>query len=78
MEDNQALLDNPQHLEFSQCIKSINDVGTTTYQNICTGSTNTVPWGAADWIGAGFLTLICLVAIVALGYLLVTMMREDL
>jgi hypothetical protein len=33
-------------------------MGQTIYQNICTGQTNTVPWGAADWTLAIFLMLL--------------------
>lgn len=33
------------------CIQSINNIGSTTYQNICNGNINTVPWGSMDWIG---------------------------
>lgn len=47
---------------LEQCLKSISDFGGTTYQNICTGASNYVAWGGADWflaiilciLGAGF------------------------
>lgn len=34
-----------------ECVKKISNVGHTVYQNICNGSTQTVPWGSMDWIG---------------------------
>ena len=35
---------------LEQCLKSINNFGKTTYQNICTGQVTVVPWGALEWI----------------------------
>ena len=34
------------------CLKSINQIGGTTYQNICTGQSAYVGWGSVDWFGA--------------------------
>lgn len=31
------------------CLKSINQIGSTVYQNVCTGQNATVPWGSLDW-----------------------------
>lgn len=34
---------------LDMCIKQISNWGSTTYQNICTGSTVIVPAGTFDW-----------------------------
>lgn len=55
---------------LDMCVKSITNFGSTTYQNICTGQTVTVPFGALDWIGV---ILVCgggFVLIVFLGVVL--------
>lgn len=36
---------------LDQCLKSISNFGSTTYQNICTGQTYSVGWGGLDWVG---------------------------
>lgn len=51
-------IDNPQNLELSQCVKTISEFGSNTYQNICTGASETVHWGLLDWVGV--LTLLAL------------------
>lgn len=33
-----------------QCLKEINEIGSTAVQNICTGSVAHVPWGVMDWV----------------------------
>lgn len=40
---------------LEQCLKGVSDFGGTTYQNICTGETNYVDWGSADWFLVVFL-----------------------
>lgn len=47
----------------NQCIQTVNNLGSTSYYNICTGKISTVPWGQGDFmvmiIVAGcFITLI--------------------
>lgn len=39
------------NLNNSQCVQSTNNIGSTTYQNICDNTTHVVPWGSADWFG---------------------------
>lgn len=34
-----------------ECVKSINQIGQTIYQNICDGSVTAVPWGNLDYLG---------------------------
>ncbi len=36
--------------DYSECIKAISNIGSTTYQNICDGTVSVIPWGSADWI----------------------------
>jgi len=51
---------------LAQCLKSTTRFGETVYHNICTGGTNIIPWGSADWalviilttIGASFALLL--------------------
>jgi len=31
------------------CLKEILNFGSTTYQNVCNGAINTVPWGTLTW-----------------------------
>lgn len=38
-------------IDLNQCYKTINNIGSTTYQNICDGSAKTVVWGTGDWVG---------------------------
>ena len=45
------------------CVKNIENVGSTIYMNICNGNHVVVPWGVMDWLGIGCL-VIALVAIV--------------
>lgn len=52
------------------CIRSTANVGSTTYQNICDGTSSAVPWGSADWLEAvavGGLALLGAVAISAIA-----------
>lgn len=35
---------------FNECIKSVSNIGSTTYMNICTGKNVDVPWGMADYV----------------------------
>jgi hypothetical protein len=44
-------------------IKSTSSLGKTTYHNIETGYTYTVPWGGADWLLAVLMTAFGLAAL---------------
>ena len=61
-----VILDNPQNLELSQCVKEINNIGNTIYNNICTGATNQVDWGSAQWIGFWIISSLLAVMILLL------------
>lgn len=51
---------------LEQCLRSVNNFGSTTYQNICTNQATTVQWGTVDYavaivlflIAIGFISLI--------------------
>ena len=46
---------------IDMCLKSINNVGSTTYENICTNQNYTVAWGGMDWfcfLFVGVLTIL--------------------
>lgn len=42
------------------CVQSINNIGSTIYQNICNGELSVVPWGSGDWIGISLVALLTL------------------
>ena len=46
---------NDLNLNLSACLKEINNIGSTTYQNVCNNTQSVVPWGTADWAGAGLI-----------------------
>lgn len=52
------------------CLKSINNIGGTVYQNICTGQEKFVPWGSADWLGVIFITGLVITLIWVLIYMI--------
>lgn len=56
---------------INQCIKVINNIGSDTYVNICTGADPVVvPWGHATWAGPVLLAAVVIgfvVFIVALN-----------
>lgn len=35
---------------LDQCLKTIYNFGSNTYQNICTGQSYVVNWGSLDWV----------------------------
>lgn len=43
----------------NECVKSVQNIGSTTYINICHGGQSIVPWGSSDWFSLIF--TICLV-----------------
>ena len=48
---------------LDSCLKTINNIGSTTYQNICTGQSVVVPLGSLDLLCSIF-------ALVSMGFLL--------
>lgn len=55
---------NELNFNYNQCVKEINNIGSTTYQNICNGTLTTVPWGTANYLSSFFMGLIVLVVVV--------------
>lgn len=35
---------------FSECLKEVNNLGYTTYHNICDGAESVIVWGSGDWV----------------------------
>jgi len=57
-----------QNLNFAECLKSINNIGSTTYQNVCDGTQSVVPWGTSDWLLSAFVVIfLILLATIFLG-----------
>lgn len=56
------------------CLKAINNIGSTTYKNVCSGAVSTVPWGSNDWLEhsiVGLLIGICLLIFVVVFILII-------
>ena len=47
----------------SECIKEYDKLGTTIYQNVCTGEKTKLPWGIGGWTLFIFVILVCLLII---------------
>lgn len=58
-----------------ECVKAINQIGHTTYQNICNGTVSNVSWGLLDWVGAGIMVLGSLILVGGL-VLIVSIIKE--
>lgn len=37
------------NVNLNQCLRPAYDFGSTTFYNICDGSSHLVPWGNVDW-----------------------------
>jgi hypothetical protein len=64
---------------LEQCLKTMSSFGSTTYYNICTNTTTTVPWGSVDWGGAvafSFLVVTILGVFAALGWGMLRAFRD--
>lgn len=59
----------------NQCVKEITNIGSTTYQNICNGNVNIVPWGVGEWL-SGIVITILVVAATAWLIVMVKMLRD--
>ena len=70
------LIENPQNVELSQCVKTISEFGSSTYQNICTGTSETVHWGAVDWITALIIVGIGIAFLMGMIAFIVFMLRD--
>ena len=60
----------------SDCIKAISNIGSTTYQNICSGSASIVPWGSADWIGVGVMGLMTALLLALIGVFIKVVVKD--
>ncbi len=57
------------NFNFNQCVKSINNIGSTTYQNICNNASQTVQWGTFDWILLALAVVVTAVIVLGLAKL---------
>lgn len=72
-------MDGEQTLNMNgvQCIKTASNLTKTVYYNICNGTQTEVPYGAWDWAGIAFFSVLGVVIILfTLGILL--MMLSDI
>lgn len=53
---------NELNFNYSECVKSYDKWGSTTYTNICNGKTTTIPWGVG-----GNLAFIGIVVLILIG-----------
>lgn len=51
-------MENDMNFNYSECVKSYDKWGETTYQNICTGEETTLPWGFSGYFIFVFLILV--------------------
>lgn len=55
------------NLDFSRCIHEVNNIGSTTYVNVCDGSRQVVEWGLGSWLLVGITSLIFISVAAMLG-----------
>ena len=57
---------NELNFNYSECIKSYDAWGSTTYKNICNGEENTIPWGV---VGYGGLIFFIILGVLLIGFI---------
>ena len=70
---------NLEQQSLEMCLKQINNIGSTTYQNIFTGESTTVLWGNSNWIGVVMLSLFVLAVVffvISVGFMLIKMSQD--
>lgn len=74
-------MDNRLDLNYNECIKVINNIGHSLYQNICAGTDVVlVPWGTTDWLaGVGFTLLMGVLGVMVVMLLvgMIQLMRDE-
>ena len=63
------------NLNAAECIRTQENIGNTAYHNICSGVTQIVPWGSADWVG-NIVFLCLLIFVIALFAMLGVMLYK--
>ena len=59
----------------AECLKEVDSWGSTTYQNVCDGTSATVPWGALNYAQNAFVcTFIFGLGIIVVGLVLLGLM----
>ena len=55
------------------CLKEIANIGSTTYQNVCDGTSVVVPWGTLNWVG---MTVVATIGLIFLGIFAVVALQD--
>ena len=58
------------------CIQQINNIGSTTYVNICNGAENVVSWGSFDILGTILAGLLCVLLVGAVGFMVYKVLTD--
>lgn len=58
-------MNNEMYFNYNDCVKSYDTIGETTYHNICTGKSETMPWGVGGWLLFVFLISVIIMIIIA-------------
>lgn len=58
-------MDSNVSVGLSECLKPIENVGGTVYQNVCDGTSTFVPWGFMVWLGVIAITIVFIIVVVA-------------
>ena len=66
------------NLNAAQCITTQANIGSTVYHNICTGATQNVPWGSADWLVAAGLAAVVIFIVGMFACLGVMLFRDTI
>lgn len=64
------------NLATKQCLKDISYFGETVYQNICDGTSTTVPWGSIDYVMFGIVILMVLIFTTIFSMMGISMYRD--
>ena len=66
------------NLNSAECITTQANIGSTVYHNICTGATQTVNWGSADWLAAAGLAAVVIFIIGMFAYIGAMLFRDTI
>lgn len=64
------------NIDLNQCVKTVVNIGSTTFVNICDSTEVTVTWGYGDWVVAAVLGSLVLTLAVMLVVLVTSILRE--
>lgn len=52
-------------INFSACLRAVQQFGYERIYNVCDGTTTIVPWGFFAWLGAGFVVILLALVVLA-------------